>query len=383
MSCPLCKSEDTKTLYQLNFPCNEEINSLPNNYNILFCNECSLVYYSGNFSQKKYDYYYSNKSNYHNSFYINNSYESKNYYYEIISFVKDYIIKDEYILDIGCGSGILLECLYEHGFENLYGLDQSKGYSIIKNNNSSLNFIEGNIFIKNTELDKKFSLIILEGMLEHIVDLDIAIKNVSNMMLDGGYLYINVPDLTRYEKYKKTPFYYLHYEHILHFTYQSMENLCRLNGLEIIKSENTLYRDNTPMIRMLLRKNLNLKYEHLLNIHNEEIIKYMEEYISNSELSIKNGIIGELISSQEDIIVWGIGSSTLMLFSLGLEKCNIVSIVDSSSTKQENVLCGKKIIAPENINSNSTILVLPPVYKNSILNQIRNLGLKNKVLFLN
>lgn len=100
-------------------------------------------------------------------------------------------------------------------------------------------------------------------------------------------------------------------------------------------------------------------------------------------ISFHKSIIKKLLLYNEKVILWGIGSCTLDLFSLGLEKLNIVDIVDYSTKKQDKILLGHKIISPNNINDEeTTILILTYIYNNSKYNQIKEIGLKNKVKFL-
>ena len=139
--------------------------------------------------------------------------------------------------------------------------------------------------------------------------------------------------------------------------------------------EECIREPECPSIRVLLKNNIDSK--------NNMIIKSLNEYINRSIYDLDNNIIKKLFISQEKVILWGIGSCTLDLFSLGLEKLNIADIVDSSTKKQGKILLGHKIISPNDIkDEEATILILPYIYNNSIYNQIKEMGLKNKVEFL-
>ena len=160
----------------------------------------------------------------------------------------------------------------------------------------------------------------------------------------------------------------MQYEHISHFSKQSIINLANIYGFDIVSIEECIWNNIWPSIRSLLKNNPKNDIKNSLN-----------QYINDSIEDI-NIIIKRLMMSNEKVILWGIGSSTLQLFSLGLEKLNIVSIVDASTKKQGKTLLGHKIISPNEIKDNdATILILPVVYYDSIYKQIKEMGLKNKI----
>ena len=107
----------------------------------------------------------------------------------------------------------------------------------------------------------------------------------------------------------------------------------------------------------------------------------MQEYILISENKINNLI--SRLNCYDKLILWGIGSTTLLLLSKLLHNINIIGIVDSLETRQGHYIDGIKIISPNEINDQtSAIIILPELSYDSIYKQIKEMGLKNKVEFL-
>lgn len=368
--CPLCGCKEVDKIYSLNFPNNNDINGLPNDYDIVICNNCQLVYDDFDSSQKQFDNYYNKNSTYsqtHNIFYDN---EYNKRYKEVFDFINKYLNSQETkILEFGCGTGELLKIFYNNGYSNLLGIDQSNAFDKIKTD-YNINFKYGNILSCKEQLNDTFDLIILNHMLEHVYDIKEPIKNIKNLLNKEGYLYIEVPDAQRYKEFYTSPLYHLHYEHISHFSKPAIINLANIYGFDIVSIEECIIKElQCPSFRVLLKNSIN----------DFDIKTSLNQYINNSIEDINN-IIKKLILSNEKFILWGIGSSTLPLFSLGLQNLNIVGIVDTSSKKQGKTLLGHKIISPNEIKDmDATILILPVVYQDNIYKQIKQIGLKNKI----
>ena len=372
--CPLCGNRNVSKIYSLEFINNTEINGLPNIYDIVLCDNCSLVYDDFDFSQSGFDNYYNNNSSYSQSYHLYYDDNHNKLYIEVFDFISKYLTdKNTQILEFGCGAGELLKLFYNNNYKNLFGIDQSNAFNNIKNT-YNINFKKGNILSPVEEIGENYDLIILNHMFEHVYDLKKPLENIKSLLKENGYLYIEVPDVERYKDFYNAPLYHIHYEHIIHFSKESIIKMADIYNFSIVSMEECIREPECPSIRVLLKNNIDSK--------NNIIIKSLNEYINRSIYDVDN-IIKKLFISQEKVILWGIGSCTLDLFSLGLEKLNITDIVDSSTKKQGKILLGHKIISPNDIkDEEATILILPYIYNNSIYNQIKEMGLKNKVEFL-
>lgn len=145
----------------------------------------------------------------------------------------DFDKKKTNILDVGCGSGIILQGFADMGFEQLTGVDP---------------FIEKDIEIKPVKiykkyleelsLDEQYDLIIFNHSFEHIFDQLNTLKNVFNLLSDDGILVISIPIKTDYI-WKKYGVHWVQIDAPRHFilhTYKSFKILLKKGNLKIIKS---------------------------------------------------------------------------------------------------------------------------------------------------
>lgn len=162
--------------------------------------------------------------------------ENKFYNFKIYSyFIKKFFKKKINCLEIGCGEGYGAKYLYKK--VNYFGTELSD--APIKNHNKSiLNKIE---FFKGDFLDfnnkKKFDAIIMNGVLEHLIDLKKVNKFLNLKLKKNGLLLVSVPnDFNLFHKFflrenliknEKAP--WVSHEHIHYFNKQSLENLFKKN----------------------------------------------------------------------------------------------------------------------------------------------------------
>lgn len=103
------------------------------------------------------------------------------------------------ILDVGCGNGHLLQML-EKAFPKtrLYGLDISpEALKIAADFSSpSITFTEG--FIEDLPEIDKYSVVILQGTIEHLVDPAEALLKIKSILRNKGILYIEAPNNLAY-----------------------------------------------------------------------------------------------------------------------------------------------------------------------------------------
>lgn len=163
---------------------------------------------------------------------------------------------DSNILDVGCGTGKLLNFLDIQGFSKLSGVDPyiekdikfgiNKKHTIYK---KSLNQLEGN-----------FDLIMLHHSLEHMNDQISTMKEIYRLLNADGYVLIRVPISSSFA-WKKYNIDWVQFDAPRHFflhTITSIRILTQLSGFEIIDvvHDSTdfqfigseLYKKNIPLI---------------------------------------------------------------------------------------------------------------------------------------
>lgn len=136
---------------------------------------------------------------------MKNDYEEKYHYVEtcnfwfvarrqiIVSIINKFnCSKDVSILDVGCSGGILLDKLIKSGYINTYGIDISKKAISKCRENGHFNVSLQNAITTNFE-DKKFDLIIVSDVLEHIEEENSAMQEWNRILKPDGKIIIFVP----------------------------------------------------------------------------------------------------------------------------------------------------------------------------------------------
>jgi 2-polyprenyl-3-methyl-5-hydroxy-6-metoxy-1,4-benzoquinol methylase len=102
-------------------------------------------------------------------------------------------IKDKPVADVGCGSGALFHILAEklHG-KNFVGFDFSEeSLKVAEKIFPGAKYVHYNIY---DSYQANFYLTLCTEVIEHLMDPEIALKNLMAMTADNGWLLITVPD---------------------------------------------------------------------------------------------------------------------------------------------------------------------------------------------
>lgn len=387
--CPICKSATGLILHNQSFV-SVKGSTLPKNYDVVNCIKCGFVFADTSATQNDYNTYYSILSKYEDTNISSGSGFDQNDYNRLVrtaDIIEKHIAKNKSILDLGCANGGQLKILKERGFTKLTGVDPSG--TCVKNVKSlGIDAFHSQMFEDSfIEWDKRFDLIILSHVLEHIRDLDYAIQIVKNKLTDSGILYLEVPDASMYNKYFIVPYYFIDCEHINHFSITSLNNLLLQFGFSVIENDqNTIKLTETndyPIFYSLYKNGTkcesNLKFDKtVINSFNEFIIQSKTQ--NNSD-----NIIQTLIQSQEEVIIWGAGQYALrLLASSNLSKTNIIGFIDSDRSKQNKIIDNYKIFSPDYIKDrNVTILICSALYAKDIIKKILSINSKLNYYVLN
>jgi hypothetical protein len=201
-----------------------------------------------------------------------------------------------------------------------------------------------------TDWKGKYDLIVMTSVLEHVMDVDGALKIIRNLMEPGARLYIEVPDITRYKDCSGAGFSLFSMEHINYWSPKSFEAMMIRNGFRIDKCEQidrqlseTNIEPTLSIICMTTEMKRDEEAEKATVIYIEQSLRREREVHEKLEA---------LAISREAIIVWGAGTHTLRLLATSpLAKCNIVGIVDSNPRYQGKKLHGLTIMSPNDLKS--------------------------------
>jgi SAM-dependent methyltransferase len=305
--------------------------------------------------------------------------ETQEYYEHIFDSIKKYITFDSDIMDLGCGLGDFTKFLTERGYRNVLGVDPSER-NIETARKKGINCIQADSFSDDPNLIGKFDFIIFSHTLEHIFDTFSALENVKRMLKPNGIIYIEVPDASKYCDVDFSPYFFLTYEHVVHYTYEILPKIAGCFGFDLIQSEQFLKAASYYVLYGLFKNGGQYQPVHYNDTTKLAIQQYLECCKNNLKIYIE-----KLEISQEKLILWGIGASTALLLTETFNKCNVIKLVDYNPSRQGLWFdIGKKklmIEPPESITDHdATIFVLPVMYKDSIIKQIKSLGLTNKIV---
>ena len=288
------------------------------------------------------------------------------------SFCNKFFLKSKKVIEIGCGSGAMLDIINQAGMK-AYGLEHSKK-SVTLGNLKKRKIFQG--YLNDLKHLKKspYDAFVCYNFLEHIPNINLFIKKISQNLKDNGVGIITVPNLDFLIKTKS--FYEFVADHLSYFTKNTIKYLFEKNNFKIIECK--LINDSNDIFLIVQKVKFPLKIKkfkkNILNLSNdykevEKLINYLRK------LSFKYEKQGKRIA------VWGAGHRTLALLALSKLK-NISFIVDSAKFKQNKFspINFTKIISPEKLNAESIdllIVMLPGIYPDEVINKL----LLNKVKF--
>lgn len=379
--CPICKSKEAEILHKQKFALPEG-SLLSPEYDVVSCEFCGFIYADAVGSQDIYTRFYTEKSKYECAQTASGGGDSEydalrleNTAKLIAKYMPD---KTASIIDIGCGNGGLLFYLKAMGYSNLCALDPSNS-CVERICQEGIEAYRGDIFEAVPEnLYRRFDVLILSHVLEHIYDLNGATQNLSDFIKKDGLIYIETPDASEYINYDMVPFYFFDTEHINHFSLTYFKKLFIPLNFEFIAGGKKKMQLSPVQFYPAV-------YGIFSYQSNEELRSKMTEYIENSKKINQFPKIEKWAKEQTPLIVWGAGNYTLRLLEESeLKNCRIVAFVDNDSKKHEDLLMGVKIIAPEKIQEikeylNAPILIVSALFASEITEQIKQTGLPNEI----
>lgn len=387
--CEICGSKHSDVIHKQKFVLE---NNYLFNYNVVACRRCGFIFASNLPSPKKLEKFYKENVKYayqHNhsnlpdyakklhldSFQMVDSYLKLNFH----KFNKSAIR----ILDIGCATGYLLDIFKKNRYKSLLGIDPSPECSVAAKKLYNIKVLP--LTLSEYKTKEKYDFIILGSVLEHLNELDKNISKTAALLKEDGILFISIPDGDNFGRILREPFLEFSLEHINYFTRESLTNLLGKYGLE-----NVIY-ESCPVdlyggyaLNSLWKKRRYNRQIAFDKKGKEKILNYIEK--SSKKLEKINRKIHRLVKSQEEIIIWGVGSlASRLLATTELKKANIKAFVDSNINLQGKKILGKFISSPEILhNQKHTVFVSSYIHRDNILNVLKkDYNYAGKIITLN
>lgn len=152
--------------------------------------------------------------------------------------------KQSRIIDIGCGRGEFLATLLMHGYNNLYGIDNSEE-QVLASNLMDLDCIKKAELLQamGGEADGSFDVVITFDVLEHLTrdEIFLVADEVNRILRIGGIWLIHVPNAS-------SPFFgNIRYGDITHetaFTQSSLRQIIFLSHFQKV-----YFYEDTPLVK--------------------------------------------------------------------------------------------------------------------------------------
>lgn len=265
IKCNFCNKDQAKLLFKVK----ENITCFHEEFCVVKCKNCGLVYTNPRPGKRDISKYYPSDSYY--SYKKNNVKTLKerirNIYLEevgrypgngkenflakwlkkfIVTFVKGnisvivpYIDKGK-ILDIGCGRGSLLQWLKNHKWET-YGVEINK-HAAEDGNREELNIFNGELTDANY-LSDFFDIVVINQVLEHVYDPQETLREIYRILKPTGLLIVGVPNIDSYEAkiFQKYWFALQIPTHLYHFSADSLKLMLLENKFRIKKIINKVF----------------------------------------------------------------------------------------------------------------------------------------------
>jgi len=203
----------------------------PKGWSLLQCEECGLAFKTGVTTS-----YENLQAEYYERFNFDRSREAS----EVTRIMRNHIQMDNplSILEIGCGTGALLNEFRKHGMK-VYGFEPSANAVRISRERFGLSTIKTGYFTHNT-FDIKPNVILLYDVIEHLEE-PLQLLNAISGSMDRDCICIiksGNPQSLNAKLYPKKWGYYLNDEHVAFYSLTALRTLCGKSNLKVEKYYN-------------------------------------------------------------------------------------------------------------------------------------------------
>lgn len=374
--CPVCVGEETKKVFHRDFGGMESIVPF-SGYDVVQCTRCGAFYADNIGETMPLMHYYEMMSKYETEAF-SVSREALAEYAFAIGFLRGHIAPEQSIIDIGCGNGAMLHMLQEQGFRNLTGLEPSEKNCRGIMERWGIRAVAGALGEDIPPLvGETFDVVLMEGVLEHLIDVQGNVRDALAYLKKDGALYLNVPDLAAFPDCHDL-YQQFSVEHVNFFSLSSMQNLMGAFGMTCVGYDRNGYGVFT-LWRHVSEGVPARTFDHAGTVD-------MRTYLAGAE-QLAAQMKDRLASYRgREVYVWAAGTHTAMLYQLGLlDGIHVRAIIDSNANYQGKEIYGVPVIAPQELAAREPlpIIISSQLAQDAIHTQIKEkMGLPNEVVRL-
>jgi SAM-dependent methyltransferase len=388
--CPICHCPEVDVLHRqvLQQP---EASPLPDEYEVVACPRCGMVYADTPVAQGAYDHYYEEYSKYEDPAVATGGGASdldRTRLEQLANRIAEHAPPTARLLDIGCASGGLLDALRRRGFHSLHGIDAAPACvdQVRRMGIDATRAVLSQLSL--ADIEGAFDVIVLSHVLEHVVDLSALMASVSRLLAPNGFLYAETPDAARYGKFPFVPFYFFDSEHINHFDTIRLGALGSAVGfdmhaagtIELAVGSGLSY----PACWVWMRAGIGKKSSALPA--NRDLVAAVKRYVADCRKAESFPQLESLALTASPIVVWGAGSFAQRLFGNSrIRDCIVIAVVDRDINKQGLNFAGFVVRSPEAVlaeRPDATILIAAAIHGSAIAAEVASTWPHAKILLL-
>lgn len=311
---------------------------LPVRSTVLYCPACDFIWYSSDKSQADYDRYYINRYGFDGALNKGDSFARQN---ELVEMARGLGIgKDARIVDFGGG--------HERYIERRL---------------SELGYTDAQTCDAGDDLPFDVDLMICSEVLEHIYDIRAAMDALTGSMSPDGLFLVELPDAERMTEAKGQMLLDYHQKHVNHFAPYTLDLLFAQFGYRPRFQDRKLEGWHFGHIYRVV-------YGREFNFYNLSRKLIQEE---------TNRRLEKLKAIREPVVIWG--CSDVCLYLLDKAKwLKVVHYVDIDPAYRGATIGGVQVL--DQVESDAPIVVMAYNQQSAILQNIKDLGLKNKVIVI-
>ena len=374
--CPVCMGAETKKVFHRDFAGMESIVPF-SGYDVVQCTCCGAFYADNIGETMPLMHYYEMMSKYETEAF-SVSQEALAEYAFAIGFLRGHIAPEQSIIDIGCGNGAMLHMLQEQGFRHLTGLEPSEKNCRGITERWGIRAVAGALGKDIPPLvGETFDVVLMEGVLEHLLDVQGNVRDALAYLKKDGALYLNVPDLAAFPDCHDL-YQQFSVEHVNFFSLPSMQNLMGAFGMTCVAYDRngygvfTLWRHASEGVPA--------------RTFDQAGTADMRTYLARAEQLAAQMKARLAPYCGREVYVWAAGTHTAMLYQLGLlDGVHVTAIIDSNANYQGKEIYGVPVIAPQELAAREPlpIIISSQLAQDAIHTQIKEkMGLPNEVVRL-
>jgi SAM-dependent methyltransferase len=386
-SCPVCGARAPQLVYRQRFAIDDDGRRITG-YDVVACGGCGAVYADGIPSQAALDAYYVAASKYE---YLERDGEppvsQTETHRDVVEGILD-LLPDPAtrIVDVGCGNGDVLGLLRRAGCTALLGVDPAEHSAAAARRLHDIEVVRGSIFSLPPQASQA-GCILLIAVLEHVREVAAALRELSGMLAADGLLYVEVPDLGRFDSDLSMPFQQFSVEHINYFTAASLAAAAAAAGLELAQTRLALRHTGStpePVVCSVFR---HAAATPTAVTRDRVGPAAARRYVARSEAEEARvrARLSRLTADGAPVILWGAGTYMQHLLAQPpLADAAIVAVVDANPRLHGVRVAGHVVTGPEALAGRAEpILIGSPAHEDDIADMARRVyGLRNPLLSL-